>query len=111
MLSPPRHVARVLLSEVLGSSGFTVGSISHSSLSFSSALFSTHFSRKEPEEWRGAGIWCHPGSALPTAPGKCGGGESSQHLTWEITACRLQLGEKTQISECLGWEGASTRVP
>lgn len=90
----------------------TVGS----SPSFHSALLPMHFSLKEPEGQQELRIQSHPPWLCPVLQGtaavsQTGWNRTSTSLRTSLSACRLQLREKPQITECLGWEGASTRVP
>lgn len=87
-----------------------------SSPSFHSALFPIVFNLKEPEGQQELGIQCHPAWLCPVlqrnaAASQMGWDCSSTSLRTSLSACRLQLREKPQFTECLGWEEASTRVP
>lgn len=86
-----------------------------SSPSFHPALFPTHFNLKEPEGQQELGIQCHPAWLCPVLQGNAAASQmgwncSSTSPRTSLSAWKLQLREKPQITECLGREGASTRV-
>lgn len=71
---------------------------------------------KEPEGQEELGIQCHPAWLCPVLQGNSAVSQMGWNCTntsprASLSACRLQLREKPQVTECLGWEGASTRVP